>query len=103
MIRQREDVNEGVTTPRSKPPCKAIKGREPIIDKPRVPRVGESVVEGGAREKGRGIKRGEKRKSPGRSKQKRKKRQADHNCDPATRTKRRKKEKSRDNMPGCAR
>jgi hypothetical protein len=34
MIRQLEDVNEGATTPKGKPPCKAIKGQHSIIDKP---------------------------------------------------------------------
>ena len=33
MIRRLDDVNEGVATPRCKPPCKAIKGKQAIIDK----------------------------------------------------------------------
>lgn len=69
MIRRLDDANEGVTTPRWKPPCKAIKGKQAIIDKPRVPSVGVSGIEGGAREKGRGIKRGETKNAPGSQKQ----------------------------------
>jgi len=34
MIGQLEDVNEGATIPRGKPPSKAIKGKQSIIDKP---------------------------------------------------------------------
>jgi hypothetical protein len=51
MIRQLEDVNEGATTPRGKPPCKAIKSRVSIFDKTGVARAAElAVFEGGGRE-----------------------------------------------------
>jgi hypothetical protein len=51
MVRRLEDVNEGATTPRGKPPCKAIKGRVSIIDKTGIARAAElTVFEGGERE-----------------------------------------------------